>query len=329
MRHLLSRNDTDQAPPKDQIIWSIRLYPLSFDANVRPRDLLEVDSISFTLTAPASIDEPTKKDIFSDLLKISTLCKEWLLISRRLRQIVPRMTIHSRIPHRHRPKGLEIVFEDRDILVIVKEVGLLSSSPHRDQRKTAERLLTDYLRKGSSASRLCAYTVHRLDRDTSGLLVFAKSEKVQQQLKNHWKNTNKHYYTVVHGKLAQKKGLFSCNLAEDKDQFVYVTKNKSEGRLAESTYQVLKEVDGYSAIEVSLLTGRKNQIRVQFMDAGHPVVGDKKYGRKSDRTGRMALHAMHLEFDHPYSGRRMIFDSPVPELLLKLVGGMPNVKPLS
>lgn len=232
------------------------------------------------------------------------------------------MTINSRIPHRYRPNGLEILFEDRDILVISKAVGLLTWSPHQDQRKTVERILTGYLRKGNSSSRLCAYTVHRLDRDTSGLLVFAKSEKVQQQLKNNWSTTDKHYFTVVHGKLDPKEGTFACYLAEDRDQFVYVTKNKDEGKWAESCYKVLKEAGGYSAVDVSLLTGRKNQIRVQFMDAGHPVVGDKKYGKKGDRVGRMALHAMHLEFDHPFSGRRMIFDSLVPDSLLQLVGGL-------
>jgi RluA family pseudouridine synthase len=235
------------------------------------------------------------------------------------------MTINSRVPYRHRPKGLEILFEDRDILVIDKAVGLLSSSPHRDQRKTAERVLTDYLNKGNSRSHLRAYTVHRLDRDTSGLLVFAKTEKVQQQLKNNWPNTDKHYFTVVHGKLEHKEGTFSCYLAENSDQFVYVTKNKNEGKIAESRYKVIKEVAAYSAVDVSLLTGRKNQIRVQFMEAGHPVVGDKKYGKKGDRSARMALHAMHLEFDHPFNSRRMIFDSPIPEPLLRLVGGIQQV----
>lgn len=232
------------------------------------------------------------------------------------------MKNNSRVPRKRRPQGVEILFEDRDIIVIDKAAGLLTWSPHRDQRQTVERILTDYLRKGNARSRLRAYTVHRLDRDTSGLLVFAKSEKVQQQLKNNWRDTEKHYFAVVHGTPVQKEGMLSCYLAEDKDQLVYVTKNKDEGKLAESRYSVLKETTGYSALDVMLLTGRKNQIRVQFADAGHPIVGDPKYGKKDDRFQRMALHAMHLEFEHPFSGRRMIFDSPVPEPLLRLVGGV-------
>ena len=232
------------------------------------------------------------------------------------------MKNNSRVPRKHRPQGLDILFEDRDIIVIEKAAGLLTWSPHRDQRQTADRILTDYLRKGKARCRMRTYTVHRLDRDTSGLLVFAKSEKVQQQLKNNWRDTEKHYFAVVHGTLEQKEGTLSCYLAEDKDQLVYVTINKDEGKLAESRYSVLKETAGYSALDVMLLTGRKNQIRVQFADAGHPIVGDQKYGKKSDRFQRMALHAMHLEFDHPFRGRRMIFDSPVPEPLLSLVGGV-------
>ncbi|MBN2164576.1 MAG: RluA family pseudouridine synthase [Pontiellaceae bacterium] len=232
------------------------------------------------------------------------------------------MKSHSRTPRRHRSLNLEILFEDRDILVVNKATGLLTWSPHRDQQQTAERILTNYLRKGSARSRLRAFTVHRLDRETSGLLVFAKSERVQQQLKNNWRDVEKRYFAVVHGLLEQKSGTFSCYLAEDRDQFVYVTKDKQAGKWAECGFRVLKESANRSAVEVELQTGRKNQIRVQFADAGYPILGDRKYGRKEDRCERMALHAMHLEFDHPFSGRRMVFDSPPPENLLCLVGGM-------
>lgn len=235
--------------------------------------------------------------------------------------IVPRMEKPHRVPHRHRPKGLEIVFEDRDIVVIEKESGLLTWSPHKDQPQTAERILTEYLRRGNARSRLRAYTVHRLDRETSGLLVFAKSESVQQQLKEHWRDTEKRYFAVVHGVPRKKQGTVSGYLAENENQFVYVTKNEKDGKWAETRYAVLKETKSHAALEVGLATGRKNQIRVHLASIGHPVVGDRKYGAKVDRAARMALHAMHLEFDHPYSDRRMVFDSPVPPALLKLVGG--------
>lgn len=229
----------------------------------------------------------------------------------------------DRVPRRHRLRGLEVVFEDRDLIVVEKPAGLLTMSPHKDQPDTVERILTAYLRKGSTRSRLRAYVVHRLDRETSGLLVFAKSERVQQQLKHSWRDTDKRYFAVVHGQLAKKKGTISSYLAEDRDQFVHSTKNAAEGKWAETEYVVLRETPQFSALVVTLLTGRKNQIRVHFSESGHPVVGDPKYGRKEKKAVRMALHAMHLAFDHPYSGRRMVFDSPVPEPIIRLVGGLP------
>ncbi len=227
----------------------------------------------------------------------------------------------DRASRRHRLRGMELVFEDRDILVVEKPAGLLTMSPHRDQPETAEQILTAYLRKGNARSRLRAYVVHRLDRETSGLLVFAKNERVLQTLQNNWRDTDKQYFAVVHGRLENKTGSIRSYLVEDTDQFVHVTKNAAVGKWAETEYAVLKESPRYSALAVTLLTGRKNQIRVHFAHMGHPIVGDPKYGQKERHGGRMALHAMHLSFDHPFSGRRMIFDSPVPEALLRLVGG--------
>lgn len=238
------------------------------------------------------------------------------------------MTNHSRPPRRSPSPKLEILFEDRDIIVINKSTGLLTWSPHRDQMQTAERILTHYLRKGSSRSRLRALTVHRLDRETSGLLVFAKSEQVQQQIKGNWCNTDKRYFAVVHGQLKHPAATLTDYLIEDQDQFVHVTKNEQVGKRAESQYKVLSVTPKYSSIEVRLLTGRKNQIRVQFSHAGHPIVGDRKYGRTGDRFARMALHATHLEFNHPFSGRRMVFDASIPDCLLQLASNK-KTKPAS
>jgi tRNA pseudouridine32 synthase/23S rRNA pseudouridine746 synthase/23S rRNA pseudouridine1911/1915/1917 synthase len=214
---------------------------------------------------------------------------------------------------------MEIIYEDRDLVVIVKEVGLLSWSPHRDQPQTAERILTDYLRKGNARSNHRAYTVHRLDRDTSGLLVFAKSEKVRDQLKDNWPKTDKRYFAVVQGHLQQKEGAIAGYLSENLNQEVYFS-NEETGKWSESLYRVTKETPKYSAVEVTLVTGRKNQIRVHFAHAGHPVVGDAKYGQSERGVERMALHSMHLAFDHPFTGKRMVFDSPPPAELLNLIG---------
>ena len=218
----------------------------------------------------------------------------------------------------HRPRGLEIIYEDRDLLVINKEVGLLTMSFHRDELQTAECILTDYLRKGAARSRLRAYTVHRLDRETSGLLIFAKTEAVQQHLKDHWKEVDKEYRAVVHGTLKDKSGTVSGYLAEDDDQFVYLT-DQTKGKWSETQYEVICENKLFSELKINLLTGRKNQIRVHFADLGHPVAGDAKYGPKGKKFERMALHSRFIAFNHPHSGKRMIFEAPVPEFFTRLM----------
>ncbi|MEI8205680.1 MAG: RluA family pseudouridine synthase [Kiritimatiellales bacterium] len=220
--------------------------------------------------------------------------------------------------HRHRPKGLEIIYEDRDLIVINKDAGLLSMSPSRYEMQTAEYLLTDYLRKGAARSRLRAYTVHRLDRETSGLLIFAKTEAVQNWLKDHWKEVEKEYRAIVHGSLKEKTGTLSSYLAENAAQFVYST-TQAKGKWSETQYEVTRENKLFSELKINLLTGRKNQIRVHFAELGHPVVGDVKYGLKDKKFERMALHARSIAFNHPHSGKRMAFEAPVPKFFAKLM----------
>ena len=223
-------------------------------------------------------------------------------------------------PQHHRLKGLQILHEDQDLIVVCKEPGLLTTSWEGDRNATAERLLTSYLRKGSNRSWIRAYTVHRLDRETSGLLIFAKSAAVQQQLKENWKAVEKHYTAVVHGCLAEKSGTFASYLAENADQFVYSTPDEAKGKWSETLYRVVKETPRFSLLDITLLTGRKNQIRVHLAEAGHPVAGDAKYGKKGDRLARMALHARTISFPHPHDGRPMEFEAPVPAEILGLVG---------
>ncbi|NOU36467.1 MAG: RluA family pseudouridine synthase [Kiritimatiellaceae bacterium] len=221
-------------------------------------------------------------------------------------------------PRKHRPRGLEILFEDRDLLVINKEPGLLTMSFHRDETQTAERVLTDYLRKGAARSRLRAFVVHRLDRETSGLLIFAKTEAVQQHLKDHWKEVEKEYLAIANGSLAQKSGTLSSYLAENDDQFVYST-DQTKGKWSETQYTVVRENKLFSELKINLLTGRKNQIRVHLAELGHPVVGDTKYGPKGKKFERMALHSRRIAFNHPHSRKRMGFEAPVPAFFGRLM----------
>ncbi len=223
---------------------------------------------------------------------------------------------------RHRPKGLDIIHEDRDILLVNKEPGLLTMSFHKDQPHTAERILTDYVRKGCARSKNRVFVVHRLDRESSGLLIFAKSYPVQQRLKDNWKETEKLYLAVIHGHLNPRSGVIETYLAEDEDQFVSSTDDPKSGRLAITAFSVIKETRSLSILKIKLLTGRKNQIRVHFAEKGHPVAGDRKYGFKDKPYERLALHAKSFAFNHPHHGKRMTFNTEIPEFFSRIAGGL-------
>ena len=221
--------------------------------------------------------------------------------------------------NKHRPRGLEIIYEDRDLLIINKEVGWLTMSPDRSETRTTECILNNYLRKGASRSRLRVFVVHRLDRETSGLLIFAKSEEVKRYFQEHWKEVNKEYLAIVHGTLAEKTKTISSYLAENKAQFVYSTSRQSEGKFSETQYNVVRENKEFSALKINLLTGRKNQIRVHMAEMDHPVVGDPKYGLKGKKFERMALLSRSISFKHPYSGKPMFFEAPRPRFFDQLM----------
>ncbi len=212
-----------------------------------------------------------------------------------------------------------ILHEDRDILVVVKPAGLLTIGSERDKTRTAHYLLNDYVRKGDPKSRNRVYVVHRLDQDTSGILLFAKSEAVKIFLQEHWDQTEKHYLAIVHGRLSVREGTISSCLAENAAQRVYSTPDAAQGKLSHTAYRVQQEVRGFSLLDIPLLTGRKHQIRVHFADLGHPVVGDRKYGN-GDGAKRLALHARSLALIHPFNGRTLSFDTGMPEELVRLLG---------
>ena len=222
-------------------------------------------------------------------------------------------------PKRFQPKGLSILYEDRDILVADKINGLLTVSNEKVREKTAYYLLNEYVRKGNQKSKNRAFIVHRLDRDTSGVIIFAKNENAKRYLQDEWQGFEKKYYAVVLGTLREKEGIITSYLAENSAHKMYSVSDPGNGKLARTGYKVLRESQRYSLLEIDLLTGRKNQIRVHLSEKGHPVAGDKKYGKKERGIKRLTLHAGSLTILHPHTKEKMTFETKVPAYFESLV----------
>ncbi|HAQ64585.1 MAG TPA: RluA family pseudouridine synthase [Bacteroidales bacterium] len=214
---------------------------------------------------------------------------------------------------------LNLEYQDDHILVINKMAGLLSVATDHENELTAYRQLRDYVKATQPGKGL--YIVHRLDRDTSGLMLFAKSEKVQESLQRTWAETiiSRRYVAVAEGVVLEEKGTITSYLRESKALKMHSSPHSSDGDLAITHYKLLKKGAHYTLLELELETGRKNQIRVHLSDMKHPVAGDKKYGAKTNPIGRLALHAAGLAFTHPVTGKLMEFRLPVPGKFLHLV----------
>lgn len=213
---------------------------------------------------------------------------------------------------KHEPKGLTILYEDQDILVVNKINGLLTIGTTGEREKTAHFLLNDYVKKGNSRSKNRVFIVHRLDRETSGVLVFAKNERVKRYLQDEWKSFSKTYFAVVHGQLDEKEGTITSYLTENSVHRVFSVEDEKKGKLSETAYKVIQATSKFSLLEINLLTGRKHQIRVHFSEKGHPVAGDKMYGKVEKGMKRLALHAASLTLQHPYTKEKMTFKTTAP-----------------
>ena len=217
-------------------------------------------------------------------------------------------------------KELDIVFEDPYLFIIDKHPGLLSMS-NNSRQQTVQTVLNRYLEKGGG--RNTSHLVHRLDRDTSGLMVYAKDVQTQQSLINSWQQlvTDRRYLALVKGEFEQPRGRVQSWLTEDKKFITHSSPVDNGGKYAVTHYNVLASSNGYSLVECELETGRKNQIRVHMADLGHPVVGDRKYGSDEDPMRRLGLHAYMLCFTHPVTGKHLRFETPVPYCFEKLLAG--------
>ncbi|MDR2937282.1 MAG: RluA family pseudouridine synthase [Rikenellaceae bacterium] len=207
---------------------------------------------------------------------------------------------------------LRIIYEDNHLVVIDKKYGLLSIATPKVAEKTAYHILSQYVKQRDP--RAMIFVLHRLDRETSGLMIFAKSEAVQQTMQKNWSEavTERKYQAVVEGIPPKEEDTIVSLLAENKAFRVYVTRNEDEGRQAVTRYRRVTDNGAYALLDLELETGRKNQIRVQLASIGHPVAGDRKYGARTNPLGRVALHAGKLAFVHPVTKEALNFESPLP-----------------
>ena len=216
-------------------------------------------------------------------------------------------------------RRLKLVYEDDDIIVVNKGYGLLSMGNDKVKEGTAYSILKDYVKWVDPRQKI--FVVHRLDRDTSGLMMFAKNIEAKEAMQHNWNNMvlNRTYVAVVEGKVEDDEGTIRTYLAENSKYEVYVTENPDEGQLAVTRFKVLARKNGYTLMELELDTGRKNQIRVHMKHIGHPIAGDRRYGAKSSPIHRLALHARTLRFAHPATRREMDFSTPIPTAFQKMV----------
>jgi 23S rRNA pseudouridine1911/1915/1917 synthase len=213
--------------------------------------------------------------------------------------------------------GLKIVHLDEAIVVVEKPAGLLSMGSAGEKERTAHRILNEHLKTLTKSRAQQIFIVHRLDRETSGLMVFARSAAVQANLKREWKKVTKKYLAVVEGVLANGQGTLRNNLIETRSLMVRCVDHG--GELAITHYCVRQTRGDESLVELTLETGRKHQIRVQLAAIGHPIIGDRRYGASSDPARRLALHSWELSLGHPVTGASMEFRSALPRVLRSLI----------
>jgi 23S rRNA pseudouridine1911/1915/1917 synthase len=216
------------------------------------------------------------------------------------------------------PSGIAILHEDRDVIVILKSHGLLTVATEREREATAQAYLNAYL---GSAGEDRIQVVHRLDRETSGVLVFAKNFFARERLKEQFMvhSVERIYVAIIEGAIEPPEGTIESNLYEQKDLKMVSVDAHPDAKHAVTHYRTIATKGAFSMLEVTLETGRKNQIRAHLSEAGHPVAGDKMYGAKTNPLGRLGLHAKLLGFDHPTTGKHLVFTAALPKVFREVV----------
>lgn len=223
----------------------------------------------------------------------------------------------NRIAKKER-KNLPIIFENNDLIVINKPSGLLSIASDSEKGRTAFRMVNDYLQQKDKRNRI--YVVHRLDEDTSGVLVFAKNPQIKDALQKNWNDIvkSRRYYAVVEGALEKKEDRLINYLKENSLNLMYVTSDKKNGKKCITNYKVIRSNNLYSLLDINIESGRKNQIRVQLGNINHFVIGDDKYGEPSNPINRLGLHAYELSFINPLTNKLMTFKTDMPVEFINL-----------
>jgi len=231
------------------------------------------------------------------------------------------ITVLHRVPVISAKMDISIIYEDDDMIVIDKPAGMLSISTDKERTKTAYHIVNDYMKSRSKSDRV--FIVHRLDRETSGVMLLAKNQRIKHALQEHWDELalRRGYIAVVEGKVLPPEGTITSWLKQTKTLLVYSSKEKGRGKMAVTEYCTLQSTDSHSLLDISLKTGRKNQIRVHMQDIGYPIVGDKKYGTLTNPIGRLCLHASVLQIKHPFTGEELYFESVVPGAFMKVMVG--------
>lgn len=214
--------------------------------------------------------------------------------------------------------NLNIIYEDDDIIVVNKPAGLLTIATSKEKEYTLYHFVMNYVKEKDKHNKI--FIIHRLDKETSGIVIFAKNQKTKNLFQKDWEKNviTRGYLAVVEGSLKEKEGTIKSYLTENSEYMVYST-TKKEGKIAVTKYKVIKENKNYSLLDINILTGRKNQIRVHFKENGNVIVGDKKYGSNNNSINRMALHAYKLEIIDPRNNKRLSFKIPMPTVFNKLI----------